>query len=300
MALRTCSAVYSGRSDSGEVLLLVDVGQADRAEVLGQAAVDRDVLTGDADVVLLLAPRVRRVPAGDEHADDEQRARGPAAPTGTGTSRRPDRRGRRPRRPVSGRSSAAALAAGVEASTGRGHGAAHRSRADDLGHRAGGGRRRVDHVRDDAGDVVGAAAAQGQVDQGLGARARVVVLAEHLREGVVADDAGQAVGADQVAVADPGLADRQVGLVVRVAGQHPGDHRPLRVALGLVLGDLALVDQALHERVVVGEPGDLAVRAAGSSASRRCAPGRCAGRAAPARWSSCPCRPGRARRAPAR
>ena len=53
-------------------------------------------------------------------------------------------------------------------------------------------------------------------------------------DGVAGDEVGQAVGADQVAVAGTGLAHGQVGLVAVVAGEDPGDQGPLRVVLGLL------------------------------------------------------------------
>ena len=49
-----------------------------------------------------------------------------------------------------------------------------------------------------------------------------------------AHEVGQPVGAEQVAVAGPRLAHRQVRLVVLVTGQHPGDQGALRVVLGLL------------------------------------------------------------------
>ncbi len=111
----------------------------------------------------------------------------------------------------------------------------------------------VDHVRDDAGDVVRAAAAQRQLDQLLDGLLRRVVAAERLLQGLVADRAGQAVGADQVPVAGPDLADRQVGLDLAAAVQGAHQQRALRVGLGLLGGDPALVDQPLHPGVVLGD-----------------------------------------------
>ena len=115
----------------------------------------------------------------------------------------------------------------------------------------------LDDVGDDHGDVVGAAAAQRQLDEPVGGGLRVGVL-ERLGEGLLADDAGQAVGAEQVAVAGPGLAHGEVGLDL-LAVEGAQQQRALRVAVGLLGGDPAVVDQRLDERVVVGDLGQLAV-----------------------------------------
>ena len=76
---------------------------------------------------------------------------------------------------------------------------------------------------------------------------------EDLLDGVPRDEAGQPVGAEEEPVPGTGLAHHEVGLVAIAAGQDPGDEGTLRVAVGLGLGDAALVDQRLHERVVVGD-----------------------------------------------
>ena len=73
------------------------------------------------------------------------------------------------------------------------------------------------------------------------------------------DDTGQPVGADQIAVAGPDLADGQIGLDVVAAAQRAHQQRALRVGGGLLLGDPALVDQALHPGVVLGDLGEHAV-----------------------------------------
>ena len=80
-----------------------------------------------------------------------------------------------------------------------------------------------------------------------------LVAGEGLLQRLVGDDAGQAVGADQVAVAGADLADGEVGLDVVAAAQRAHQQGALRVGGGLLLGDAALVDQALHPGVVLGD-----------------------------------------------
>ncbi len=69
---------------------------------------------------------------------------------------------------------------------------------------------------------------------------------------------GQPVGAQQVAVADAGLAHDQRRLDL-VPGERAHDQRPLRVAVRFLGGDAALVDQGLDERVVLGDLVEFAV-----------------------------------------
>jgi hypothetical protein len=83
----------------------------------------------------------------------------------------------------------------------------------------------------------------------------MTVMLSGLLQGLVGDDTGQAVGADQVAVAGADLADGQVGLDPLAAAQGPHEQGPLRVRGRLLLGDAALVDQALHPGVVLGDLG---------------------------------------------
>ena len=56
---------------------------------------------------------------------------------------------------------------------------------------------------------------------------------QRLGEGLLADHAGQPVGAEQVAVAGAGLAHREVGLDV-LAVERAQQQRALRVAVGLL------------------------------------------------------------------
>ena len=66
-------------------------------------------------------------------------------------------------------------------------------------------------------------------------------LADHRRQAVRADQ-------EQVAGLAPGLLD--VDLHVRLGPERAGDHRALRVRLGLLLGQLAAPDELADERVV--------------------------------------------------
>jgi hypothetical protein len=97
-----------------------------------------------------------------------------------------------------------------------------------------------------------AAAAQRQLDHAVGALARVAVGGQRLGQRLVADHTGQAVGAEQVAVAGPGLPHRERRLDV-LPGDGAQQQRALRVRLRLLLGDATLVDQGLDERVVLGD-----------------------------------------------
>lgn len=122
--------------------------------------------------------------------------------------------------------------------------------ADDLG-LGGGALGGVDDVGDDDGHVVRGAGAQGEGDEAVGGLTGVVRPAQDLLDRVVRDEAAQAVGAEHVPVAAAGLANAEVGLVARLAGEDAGDDRALRVGRGLVLGDPALVDEGLDEGVVL-------------------------------------------------
>ena len=117
----------------------------------------------------------------------------------------------------------------------------------------------VHHVGHDAGDVVRAAAADGQLDQLHDRVVRVRDGLQRLVQGLVGDHVGQAVGAQQVAVAEPGLADRQVGVGLGPAVERAQQQRALRVAGGRLRGQPALVDQRLDQRVVPGDLEQLAV-----------------------------------------
>ena len=84
-------------------------------------------------------------------------------------------------------------------------------------------------------------------------------MAERRLQVLAANGPGEPVAAQQVAVAGQRLAHGQVELHVVAAVERPQDHVALWVGAGLFGGDPALVDQALHERVVVGDLGEDAV-----------------------------------------
>lgn len=111
----------------------------------------------------------------------------------------------------------------------------------------------VEDVGHDAGDVVGAAAAQGELDQLLDRLRGALVAGERLFHRLVGDDAGEPVGTDHVAVACPYLPDGEVGLDVFTTAQRAHQQGALRVGGGFLLGDAALVDEALHPGVVLGD-----------------------------------------------
>ena len=115
----------------------------------------------------------------------------------------------------------------------------------------------IDDVGDDYGDVVRPAAAQRQFDKAVGTFGNVGDM-QRLQNRLVTDGVGQPVGAQQVAVAGTGLAHDQCGLDL-MAGERPHDQRALRVAVCLLGGDAALVDQRLDEGVVLGDLRQLPV-----------------------------------------
>ena len=82
---------------------------------------------------------------------------------------------------------------------------------------------------------------------------------EDRRQPRLGDHRGQAVRAEQEDVAGAGLEDLDVDLHVGLGPERAGDHRALRVRLGLLLGQLAARDQLADQRVVAGEPDQLAV-----------------------------------------
>ncbi len=147
----------------------------------------------------------------------------------------------------------------------------------------------LDDVGDDAGDVVRSAAAQGQVDERVD-RLLGVAAGQRLAQGLVADDPGQPVAAQQVAVAGAGVADRQVDLDVGSGRRGPAGSAIAAGGWTPRPRDPALVDEGLHQGVVVGDLRRARRRAAGRRASRRCERGRAAARPTAGRSAWCPCR----------
>jgi hypothetical protein len=86
---------------------------------------------------------------------------------------------------------------------------------------------------------------------------------------LVADDAGQAVRAQQDLVAGLQVEAHRVDVDLAGHADRAGDDRPLGVGGRFLLGDLALVDEVLHQGVVVGQLVERARRGAGRRASRR-------------------------------
>ncbi len=231
--------------------------------------VDRDIAGVLTDEELLLGPAIGAVAAADEHDRDEREDAESAREQGAAAREYLLSEGERllfgryaGRLPGEGggllggadRHGASAAPAPL---ADRGGG------TDDLGGGRGGFAGvvggEVEDVGDDDGDVVAGAGLEGDVDAAIGGGGRVGGLGEHLVDDLGADEVGEPVRAQQIAVADLEFADRQVGLVVGVAGHHPGDQRALRVVLGLLRGDPVLVDELLDEGVVLGDLGELAL-----------------------------------------
>ena len=76
-----------------------------------------------------------------------------------------------------------------------------------------------------------------------------LLLAEHRR---------QPVRAEQEDVAGAGRDGLHVDLDLGLGPERPGDDRALRVVLGLGVGELALAPHFLDQRVVAGQPLELA------------------------------------------
>ena len=112
--------------------------------------------------------------------------------------------------------------------------------------------------RDDR-DVVGTAALVGEVDQ-RGAQVRELRLVrDHGRELLAPHQAGEPVGADDERVAAAERLVGEVDLHARIGAERLEDDVAPLALLRLFLGELAGVDQPLHERLVLGELDGLAV-----------------------------------------
>ena len=75
---------------------------------------------------------------------------------------------------------------------------------------------------------------------------------------LVVEHRRQPVGADQEDVAGRARDGLQVDLDLGLGAERAGDDRALRVVLGLGVGELALAPHLLDQRVVAGEPFELA------------------------------------------
>ena len=229
--------------------------QRDARDVGHDAAIDGDVALVVGDEVLVLRPSVADDRAHDE--DREDRADGQATPDPSPAARRPG--GVAQLFGVDGHeffggACVTGLVAGARTRP-TGGGAdelrlAVRRRQVGVGLLA-----RVDELADDHGDVVVPAALECEPDE-LGGRHVDRLRAERPLDLRVVDHVGEAVAAQQVAVAQLALDVVEVGLVVVTAEQHPQQQRAVRMPTGLGRGELALVDQALHERVVAADLGE--------------------------------------------
>ena len=75
---------------------------------------------------------------------------------------------------------------------------------------------------------------------------------------LLADHRRQPVGAEQEDVAGLGGDGLHVDLDLRLGAERAGDDRALRMVLGLLVGELALAPHLLDQRVVAGQPLELA------------------------------------------
>ncbi len=121
-----------------------------------------------------------------------------------------------------------------------------------------GGLLRGEYVGDHARDVVGRAGLQAGPDQ-LDGRVVGAAHREDVGDPAVGEHPARAVTAEEQPVAGDQLEHEQVGLGVVDAVEGLEDQVAVRVDPRLLLGDPALVDEALHERVVGGELRDLAL-----------------------------------------
>lgn len=118
---------------------------------------------------------------------------------------------------------------------------------------------RCHYVGHDAGDVVGTAAVDGQRDEILRGLVRIADGEQDPRDGPGGHDRVQAIGGQQVPVAGQSLVQLEVRLEAVVRGEHPQQQHPLRVRRYLPGRDLALIQQRLHHRMVMGYLEHLAV-----------------------------------------
>ena len=263
---------------------LVGVGEGDAGQVGVDAAEDRHDAVVLADVVLLLGPRPGHRAGRPDDADHHREHQQPLGPLVAG--RRPGRVASRLRVDRVGldrerhlveelgvdRLQLAGVAGAVaaeQAAHPAGHrgaagaapqlgGRAHQHRLELVVRRVGGCRLLGHDVGDDAGDVVGAAGLEArahQLDGGVVGGAH----REHVGQAAVVEHPAGAVAAKEEAVARHQLEHEQVGLGLVDAVEGLEDQVAVGVHPRLDVGDPALVDEALHERVVGGELRELAV-----------------------------------------
>ena len=111
----------------------------------------------------------------------------------------------------------------------------------------------------DHGDVVAAAGLVGLVDQPGGGRVEVGLMREDLRDLVLGDHRREPVAAEHHDVAGAPGVGPGVDLDLGVDSKRTGDDRTLRVLGGLLLGQLAALDELADQRVVLGQQLELAV-----------------------------------------
>ena len=111
----------------------------------------------------------------------------------------------------------------------------------------------LDAEQDDR-DVVAAARGERMRDELVGGAWRGRGRREDLGDRGLADHRGEAVAAQQEDVAGGGVDRERVDLDIGLGAERARDDRALRVLLGLLLGQAALAQQLLDERVVLGDP----------------------------------------------
>ena len=117
---------------------------------------------------------------------------------------------------------------------------------------------------------------------------------------LLGDHRGEAVAAQQQDVVGADRIAPRVDLDGGLGAERAGDDRPLRMFGGLLLGELALADELVDERVVLGQPFERRRRGTGTRGCRRRARSRRGCRRGRRRSGSSPSPRGPARRARAR